>query len=282
MKQNSKYNTENTTDRSFLAAAAKLRAPGRTDDSIPAGREAGGSAICRKTGRFSLLCVLLLAVSLLASAGNCLPAYADGAAAAADGDPAEETTGTVWPVESYLSYSGILNLYTQAIKEEWDPAECAERGVNYLTAMVRGYGDVGYWYYDVNEDGSPELFIGCVGSREIYALYTLSADGQPLQLIDAGERSSYYLEPDNCFVNFGSGSAYSGGYRILMMGDGELYLHCALLYDFSVNSEDPWFLAYDDDWDISNDKKVSTSFAESAVRAYEDNYVSPEYVPFIS
>jgi len=197
----------------------------------------------------------------------------------------EQAAAAAKILESCYAYNSVLNRYTQAVREKWDVEKCYENDVNYLVAIVSGndYGDIGYCFRDVNGDDVPELFIGCVGNKEIYAMFTLNGQNEPVQLIDAGERNSFYLEPDNCFVNFGSGSAYSGVYRILMMNPkGNLYLHCAMLYDFSQDADEPWYYTTDDDWDTSNDKKMSTASAEKAIRAYEENYVELPYVALAS
>lgn len=199
--------------------------------------------------------------------------------------PEEQAAETARILEHYYAYNSVLNRYTQAVRENWNAEQCYENDVNYLVATVSGTdcGEVGYCFRDVNADEIPELLIGCVGGKEIYAMFTLNGQNEPVQRIDAGERSSFYLEPDNCFVNFASGSAYSGAYRILMMNrKGDLYLYCALLYDFSADADEPWYYTTDDDWDVSNDRKMSTAGAEKAIRAYEENYVELPYAALAS
>lgn len=177
-------------------------------------------------------------------------------------------------------YSAVLDLYNRALHEGWDVETCRDNEVNYLLAMGgQDAASIGWVLQDVDSDGSKELLIGPVGQPNIYALYTLE-NGSPKQLIDAGERSAWYLEPDGILVNDGSSSAFLHHMMFYWLKNGKLDLNNGLISDYAANEAEPWFLTTDTDDSRNNDTKITTARAEELVRAYQSNYVSPDYTPF--
>lgn len=175
-------------------------------------------------------------------------------------------------------YAQILDLYNKALAEHWDRQACGDNGVNYLVSGLDA-DSVGWVLQDVDGDGVKELLIGSLGAPNIYALYTVT-DGAPKLVAEAFERSAWYLEPDGILVNEGHNSAFQMGYQFFWLRNGGLVLNNALIADYHANENAPWYLAKDEDWDVKNDTKVSTEQAESWIRAYQQNFVEPDYAPF--
>lgn len=179
-------------------------------------------------------------------------------------------------VPSATAYAGVISNYSNALLNSWDAQTCINNGVNYLVAAYAEYNPhgLGYCFKDVDGNGIEELIIG--GGDQIIAMYSLSGS-TPVQVIDAGERSAYYLEPDGVIVNSGSSSAFSHCYGLYKLQGTSLKLSGAIIADYSVNEAEPWFYSETSAWDISNAQKVSNSKAESWIQAYESNYV---YLPY--
>lgn len=195
-----------------------------------------------------------------------------------DGDLSEGIMGDSLSGSETL-YNSTLVLYQKAVNENWNPDTCRNNDVNYLVGMVQDKNNIGFCLKDIDGDGTAELFIGYKGYAEIYAMYTI-VNNSVKQIINAGERSSYYLEPDFAIVNSASNSAFQHGYIIYLFKNHGLELYCAMISDSSANEQEPWFLAYDMDWNVANDRKMSNKTAESTVKAYEDNYVYLDYTSF--
>lgn len=51
----------------------------------------------------------------------------------------------------------------------------------------------------------------------------------------------------------------------------------AIMYDAAADEENPWFMAYDDDWDTSNDEPVDEDMAQSVINSYTDNYAKLDW-----
>lgn len=49
------------------------------------------------------------------------------------------------------------------------------------------------------------------------------------------------------------------------------------MYDAAADEENPWFMAYDDDWDTSNDEPVDEDMAQSVINSYTDNYAKLDW-----
>lgn len=178
-------------------------------------------------------------------------------------------------------YSTVLDLYNKAMHEHWSVEKCRDNDVNYLIAIIDDAAMVGWEVRDVDSDGSPELLIGDVGGPNIYALYTM-AQGTPKQVIDAGERSAWYLEPDGILVNDGSSSAFLHCWLFYWLKNGALELNNGILSDYQANEAEPYYLTTDLDDSRDNDTKLSTAKAEELITAYQTNYVTPNYSPFSS
>ncbi len=181
--------------------------------------------------------------------------------------------------ENTDAYAPVLDLYNKALHEKWNAEKCRDNQVNYLLGMGGSADTVGWCMHDVDGDGQAELLIGAVDSPNIYALYTL-ANGSPKQIVDAGERSAWYLEPDGILVNQGSSSAFLSSMMFYWLRGDKLVLNNGLISDYQANETEPWYLTTDEDDSRANDTKISNAKAEELEKAYRTNFVSPDYTPF--
>lgn len=109
-------------------------------------------------------------------------------------------------LEAYKTGSGDI-IYTpldEALKKGcYGNAE----GIGIMATMVQG---TGYYFKDINKDGTPELFIGSSGSDEyedfIIDSFTLK-NGAPCRIVASSERCLYRLRRDNLISNHGSSGA---------------------------------------------------------------------------
>lgn len=177
------------------------------------------------------------------------------------------------------AYASVLDLYNKALHEKWGAQKCIDNHVNYLIGMGNSSDTIGWCMKDVDGDGQAELLIGMVDSPNIYALFTL-ADGAPKQIVDAGERSAWYLEPDGILVNQGSSSAFLSHMMFYWLRDGKLVLNNGLISDYQANESEPWYLTTDEDDSRANDTKISNEKGEELEKAYRSNFVDLDYTPF--
>ena len=53
-----------------------------------------------------------------------------------------------------------------------------------------------------------------------------------------------------------------------------------VVFNVEADEDNPWFITYDEDWDVSNDTHDVEGIAESIIEAYAKNYTMLEYIPF--
>lgn len=188
-------------------------------------------------------------------------------------------TVAVNPSNSLDSYKSILSSYADAIKGGWTQAQYTSAGLNSMPALYPKPGAVGYCTYDVNADGTDELLIGRIGTKDVFAVYTLNGD-VPNLTVSAGKDSRYFIEPDGIVVNHVKKDNCRGGYLFYTLEGDSLVLNNGLIYDHSVNYSYPWFYVKSDDFNTANASKTANRRAESAVAAYENCAVIPEFIVF--
>lgn len=135
--------------------------------------------------------------------GNGVYARLTEAGAGTDGEP--ETLSA--------EYEAILDKYTTAITEGWDPETCMAEGVNYLIGMYQkdtASEDIGYAVKDLDGDGTQELVIASMPSvkdpyleKLIYDLYTVK-DSNCILVFASIERNRLFYLGDDHFANIGS------------------------------------------------------------------------------
>ncbi len=139
-------------------------------------------------------------------------------------------------------YEPLLNIYRQAIREDWGPGTCVENGIS---LMVGNYGDfvdeLGYTTMDLDSNGIQELII--TDGTNIYDLYTIIQDEEtgPLRLVDAMERIEYFLTEDNMIYCSGSGGAGMHVYSLSSLKEDHLNMMTGFMYAPDTDPENPWF-----------------------------------------
>lgn len=139
-------------------------------------------------------------------------------------------------------YDSLLDIYCQAVREEWNPGQCVEKGISMMIGYYGElYGELGYSLMDLNGDSVKELII--TDGSNIFDLYTIIQDEEtgPLHLISAMERQTYYLVKDMRIYCMGSGSAAVQYHTLYTLDETELTLLEGYMYD-----TDTWYF-YDGD-----------------------------------
>lgn len=179
--------------------------------------------------------------------------------------------------EPNFYYESLIETYRTAIEEHWDPGKCIENGIS---LMVGYYGGIvtqlGHNQIDLNGDGNDELII--TDGSNIYDLYTIVVDEEvgPLRLIDATERSQFFLTTDGHIYNMGSGSAMLSYYYLFNVGQRELELDKAYKFDASIYPDNPWFY-YD-----GTNQEVAITTEEAAAAMDAIHFEEIAFIPFLS
>lgn len=145
-------------------------------------------------------------------------------------------------------YQDVLERYVVAMDENWDMDTLVSADMSYLYAFEQNSKEkIGFTFYDVDENGTPELLIGQMMPGDfykgmIYDMYTV-VDGNVISVLSSAERYRYYLCEDNRIALEASGGA---GYSYYMFHDfdgerGSLRTKEAVIYDGDYNREAPWF-----------------------------------------
>lgn len=96
-------------------------------------------------------------------------------------------------------YGDILKKYKEALKENWTAIKCKEENLGEIYPSIskknkKGLKKAGYAYFDINDDGIDELFIGEMTKGDIiYDVYTM-VNRKPVHVplwADIGEK--YYV-----------------------------------------------------------------------------------------
>ena len=207
----------------------------------------------------------------------------------------QETTSTENDVQQSDNeipdaYAKMLDEYKTMIDEKWDLEKISEENLCPIVAAF--YEDnaaeqTGYLLYDLNGDNQPELLVGETDTQEaenriIFDAYTLK-DGVAQQLFVSYERDRYYLIEDEAgarmIANEGSNGAASSGWMYYTLGEDGLQVVQAIIYDAMADEENPWFMAYDDDWDVSNDEGIDEQTAQDIIDANTQNYAKLDWIP---
>ena len=258
--------------------------------------------------------LLLLVVVILAGCGN----SSDVETAATEGLAAEQTTAatdapapeqTTAPNETEaeedivyegdastyyidVAYPEQIGRYYAALSEKWEEGKYFE---NNMSALPYYYYEgnplenVGFGFVDLDNDGRLELIIGAILNAEedpaVFEIWTL-VDGEPVMLAQGGSRNRYvlqYVEEDRMWyvVNEGSNSAFNHATYYLMLNDGKFEVVQGIVFDAAADEQNPWFLTYDLDWDVSNDQPIDEETANAILESNRKLYTGLELFPYI-
>ena len=213
---------------------------------------------------------------------------------------AANATGEVSPAEteddttSYYTdvvYAQQIKRYHTAISHQWDMEAYWDQE---MSSMVVHYYDetpldnVGFTLMDLDGDGIPELIIGAIlGSDRdplVFEIWTVH-NGDPVMLAQSGSHNRYYLqyseEEDLWSVAYeAENGAANHAVYYLQLVEGEFRVIQGIVFDAFASENDPWFMAYDLDWDVSNDIPVDEETATSIMQAGRNIYSALEYLPY--
>ena len=200
-----------------------------------------------------------------------------------EGDPFSRYTDEV--------YSEQISRYYTALSEKWDEGKYFENNMSALPAYYyegNPLENVGFDFVDLDNDGSWELVIGAILNAEqdpaVFEIWTL-VDGEPVMLAQGGSRNRYilqYVEEDGMWyvVNEGSNGAANNATYYLMLSEGKFEVTQGIVFDAFADEENPWFMAYDLDWDTSNDNPIVEETATAILESNRKYYTALKYFPY--
>ena len=208
----------------------------------------------------------------------------------AEGDIVYEGDASTYYID--VAYAEQIARYHTALSEKWDEGKYFE---NDMSALPYYYyegnplDNVGFGFVDLDNDGRLELIIGAILNAEqdpsVFEIWTL-VDDEPVMLAQGGSRNHYalqYVEEDRMWyvVNEGSGSAFNHATYYLMLSEGKFEVVQGIMFDAAADEQNPWFLSYDLDWDISNDEPIDEETAKAILESNRKLYTALELFPYI-
>ena len=208
-----------------------------------------------------------------------------------------ETEGDIWDENDPLSYytnvvyAQQITRYQTAISQKWDEKAYLEHEMSPLAAGYyegKPLDNVGFTVMDLDADGIWELIIGAIQNAEqdplVFEIWALKND-EPVMLAQSGSHNRYYLqyaeEDDLWSVAYEAenGAANRAVYYLQLI-EGEFHVIQGIVFDAVANENDPWFMAYDLDWDVSNDTPIDEDTANAVMNAGRNTYAAQEYFPY--
>ena len=207
-------------------------------------------------------------------------------------DPIPDETEEV-VISEYVEevYAEQIGRYYTALSEQWEESEYLDNGLSTLPAYYydgNPLENVGFGYQDLDNDGNRELVIGAIVNAELdpvaIEIWTL-VDGEPVMLAQSSSKNRYFLqfsEEDNAwFVSYEAvSSAANHATYHLMLCDGKFEVMQGVVFDAVADEANPWFMAYDLDWDVSNDEPIDEDMANALLENNRRIYTSLEYFPY--
>lgn len=156
----------------------------------------------------------------------------------------EDTAPTVISESEALTiYGPTLDLYRQAIRENWDRIKLESRNLTYMVGFQNSAEVLGFTLIDLDGNQTPELVVS--DGTVIYELYTIS-DGEVVQLLSGSERNSYQLTADNVIVNHAANGAASTIYSFFRLSGKQLVIDRRVFFEEAKDEANPWFKGYSD------------------------------------
>ena len=218
-------------------------------------------------------------------------------------DPATEPTKEATPTETEAdeddtAASDISEVYGQqiaryytAISQQWDEMTYLDHEMSSLAAYYyegNPLDNFGFTFMDLDADGIQELIIGAILNADrdplVFEIWTLH-DNAPVMLAQSGSHNRYYLqyvEEDKLWsvaYEAENGAANHAVYYLQLDG-GEFNVIQGVVFDAVANENDPWFMAYDLDWDASNDMPLDEKTAIDVMEAGKNIYTAAEYFSY--
>ena len=240
--------------------------------------------------RFLILtAVFLLTLTMITgcSKPQTVPAVTESTTiSAAETIPAETEGNIVAAV-----YSRQIERYYAAFSQQWDEGAYWDHEMSALASYYYEgipLENAGFAFMDLDGNGIQELLIGAIMGADrdplVFEIWTVR-NGEPTMLAQSGSHNRYYLqyaEEDSLWsvaYEAENGAANHAVYY-LQLADGEFQVIQGIVFDAIANEQEPWFMAYDLDWDVSNDTPIDADTAAAVITAGRILYTSLKYVPY--
>lgn len=246
------------------------------------------------------LLVCLLTIALFVGCGDATNESTPTTASQAESEPTtteatteeitEETPDEI-DMEYYTNlYADQIARYYTALSTQWEEGAYLASEMSSLAAYYyegNALDNVGYAFIDFDNNGICELVIGAILNAEedpsVFEIWTIK-DEAPAMLIQGSTRNRYFLQLDAevdlwTIANEAENGAANHAVYYLQMFDGELEVSQGVIFDATADEANPWFMAYDLDWDVSNDEAIEEDLANDIIDAGRRLYIAAEYIP---
>ena len=120
---------------------------------------------------------------------------------------------------------------------------------------------------------------------DVMEIWTL-VDDKPVMLAQGSSDDRYilqFVEEDNMWyvANERVITDATHGVFYSMLIEGNLEIMQGIVYDAAADPENPWFMAYDTDWDVSNDEPIDEDMANAILDNNRRHYTAVEYIPYV-
>lgn len=188
-------------------------------------------------------------------------------------------------------YSEQIGRYYTPLLELWDVNEYIENDLSTLpSAYCEGnpLENVGYGLVDLDNDGAPELVIGAILNADtdptVFEIWTM-VDGEPVMVAQSNSESRYILqypeEEEMWYIvrEDSDGIAFCATYYITL-NEGACEIVQGVVYNVFADEENPWFMTYDLDEDVSNDMPIDEDTANAILSSNQKYYKTPKYISY--
>ncbi len=239
-----------------------------------------------------LTVIVLLALSLLAGCSQpqeTLPSTSGIAPSTTL--PIPTTQGEAPSVSIEEVYTQQIARYYEAISNQWEEGAYFDHEMSSLAAYYyegNALDNIGFAFMDLDGDNANELIIGAIKNAErdplVLEIWTVK-NGEPVMLVQSGSRNRYYMqyaEDDQMWsvaYEAENGAANHAVYYLHLVA-GEFKIIQGVIFDAVANENAPWFMAYDFDWNVSNDTPINENTANAVIEAGRNIYTAIEYIPY--
>lgn len=188
-------------------------------------------------------------------------------------------------------YARQIERYHTAVSRHWDEDAYLEHEMSPLAARYydgKPLDNVGFTFMDLDGDGIWELIIGAIHNAEqdplVFEIWALKND-EPVMLVQSGSHDRYYLqyaeEDDLWSVAYEAEKGDTNrAVHYLQLVEGEFTVSQGVIFNAAEGENNPWFMAYDLDWDVSNDTPIDEDTANAVLKAGRNTYAAQEYFPY--
>ncbi len=185
-------------------------------------------------------------------------------------------------------YGAVLKKYKKAFVENWtEDKKYEDAGMGYMyyylaKGKINMLDNVGYAYYDVNDDGIDELLIGGIyddGYKGvIFDLYTM-VNRKPTLVFSGDNSDNAFFVCNNNFIcnEYSESEKYeTRGIYSIEQNSATMNILIRYIYDENANKKNPWFMSVG----LSDERKsVKKKDVLRDIKIYND-YKKFDYIPF--